>query len=672
MSFKKLFIVLCGLFTWASYAQNSITFYQQVLDTVQDIETKINVLDSLIEKTRGNNLKLNARYTEEFVAHAIAEKKYDRAAKKAIRGFYYINYMLNDPDRALEIIESILPFEEQLTTSRLRGGLYLKRADGYANGKNLNFAIENFNSALERYTEKDSFQIADTYLFRGRAKSYSGDFFGGIEDYRKSYEYFERLKDKEYMLNAQQGIVTVYSMNGFSDEAKKEREKLFQLAKEDKFNNLLLTEHYNQSIDYKKLDQQPKRKSELLKAKSYITENTNLYYKSMVWGELADYYGEQNNLQESRKYLSLIEVDLKKDDRNIDNYIRSSYYMSKANYLKNIGKYNDALDYAIRKNKIAIDFNYKEDIMNTRKLLSEIYEAKGDHYNSIKYYKEYNHLKDSLFGVTKANALVYYQTLYETEKKEKEIIEKNSEIGLLEEKNDYKRKQLIIGGLGLTALFGFILMARNRRHLKKSQILQEKYTQDLLVSQEAERKRVSKDLHDSIGQSLLLIKNKVVLNKDDETKTIVDSAIEEVRSISRALHPFQLQELGVTKSIENVISKVDETTDLFISSDVLNIDGIFSQEQEVNIYRIVQESLNNIIKHAKAEAVRVDLIKNNKYVVLTIKDNGVGFDFSERFKDFKSLGLKTLKERTKFLNGIMVVDSEKNKGTTLEFKIPSV
>jgi len=444
------------------------------------------------------------------------------------------------------------------------------------------------------------------------------------------------------MLNAQQGIITIYSMNGFPDEAKKERDKLFELAKEDTFKNLILTEHYNQSIDYKKLDKHSERETELLKALKYVDKETDLYYKSMLLGELSDFYGEQNNLKESAKYLNLIETELKKDV-NIDNYIRSSYYMSKANYLKNIGKYNDALNYALRKNKIAVNFNYKEDIMNTQRLLSEIYEAKGDHYNSIKYFKKYNHLKDSLFGVAKANALVYYQTLYETEKNEKEIITKTSEIELLEEKNDYKKKQIIFGSFALTALFGFILLARNRHHLKKSKKLQETYTQDLLVSQEAERKRVSKDLHDSIGQSLLLIKNKVVLNKDDETKSIVDSAIEEVRSISRALHPFQLQEMGITKSIQNVINQVDETTDLFISSEVNDIDNLFSQEKEVNIYRIVQESLNNIIKHAKAEAVRVDV-----------------------------LGLKTLKERTKFLNGIMTVDSEKNKGTTLEFRIPTL
>jgi signal transduction histidine kinase len=90
----------------------------------------------------------------------------------------------------------------------------------------------------------------------------------------------------------------------------------------------------------------------------------------------------------------------------------------------------------------------------------------------------------------------------------------------------------------------------------------------------------------------------------------------------------------------------------------------------VNIYRIVQESLSNIIKHAKAEASKVLVKKFANGITISIKDNGVGFDFAEKYKDKKSLGLKTLLERTKFLNGQMKVVSRKENGTSLEFKFP--
>jgi signal transduction histidine kinase len=211
---------------------------------------------------------------------------------------------------------------------------------------------------------------------------------------------------------------------------------------------------------------------------------------------------------------------------------------------------------------------------------------------------------------------------------------------------------------------------RNQKYLKNNKILQERFSQKLIVSQENERIRISNDLHDGIGQQLLLIKNKLVRSNDDNVKLMVENAIDEIRTISRDLHPFQLQELGITKAIEYALVNIDENTNLFISSEIDNIDNIFSPEHEVNIYRIVQESLTNVIKHAEAEAIKVSIMKLNKLIIITIKDNGVGFDFQEKFKNLKSLGLKTLLERTKFLDGQMKVQSSINHSTLLEYQFP--
>ena len=92
----------------------------------------------------------------------------------------------------------------------------------------------------------------------------------------------------------------------------------------------------------------------------------------------------------------------------------------------------------------------------------------------------------------------------------------------------------------------------------------------------------------------------------------------------------------------------------------------------VNIYRIIQESLSNIIKHAKAQAGKVSINKLKNSIVISIKDNGVGYNFSEKYKETNSLGLKTLLERTKFLNGQMKVHSKKGDGTLIEFTFPLV
>jgi signal transduction histidine kinase len=302
--------------------------------------------------------------------------------------------------------------------------------------------------------------------------------------------------------------------------------------------------------------------------------------------------------------------------------------------------------------------------------LSEIYRKLGNPEKALFHFRTYSEIKDSLFNQSKTNALVYYQTLYETERKEKNLVEQKGDIALLEQKNTSIKKQFLFGGVAVTMGFVLLFLFKNQRDLKSKKEMNEKFTQDLMQAQEEERKRVSKDLHDGIGQSLLLIKNKVVLNKDDDTKFMVENAIEEVRSISRALHPFQLQEMGITKAIESILYQFDNSTELFITSEIDPIDDLFDIHQEVNIYRIVQESLNNVLKHANATAVKIVIEKENKSMYLLIQDNGIGFDFSERYNDFNSLGLKTLKERTRFLNGSMKINSQTNIGTKLEFKIP--
>ena len=201
--------------------------------------------------------------------------------------------------------------------------------------------------------------------------------------------------------------------------------------------------------------------------------------------------------------------------------------------------------------------------------------------------------------------------------------------------------------------------------------MKEEYSHNLLLSQEEERKRISKDLHDSLGQSLLLIKNKVSLKSDDKTKELVNNAIEEMRTISRVLHPFQLEDIGISKALDNLINQLDESYEkTYIFGNIDDIANKLNQDQEVNIFRIIQECLSNVIKHAKADSAKVTLINNNTEILISIKDNGLGFDFSERYNDFKSLGLKTIKERVRFLKGTLKIDSIKGKGTTFNIQFP--
>lgn len=199
--------------------------------------------------------------------------------------------------------------------------------------------------------------------------------------------------------------------------------------------------------------------------------------------------------------------------------------------------------------------------------------------------------------------------------------------------------------------------------------LQERFSEGLLNLQEEERTRIAKELHDSVGQQLTLIK-KTAQNKNEEAiSNLTNTALEEVRSISRGLYPSVLKQLGLTESIEQLIYDLDEKTELLFFSEVADVNIFFSDKETLNFYRFIQESLTNIIKHAEATSVSIIIQKKKKLVHIKIEDNGKGFDVAHKIK-LNSLGLTTLSERIRILNGTLTIDSKPKKGTTLLAEIP--
>ncbi len=660
---------LIFFFVFSAFSQDKSEEYLSVIDTTQNITLKLNSIDSLLTKYwEVKNFDDFINQSENYLKLAEENNMYDEMAKKAMNLSYPLINIKDNPKKAITILNSVIQYEDQLTDSFLKGGVYLKRGGAFFNF-NLTKAIEDYTLAIEKFKEKDGIYIADAHLFRGQAYSGLGQFVAASEDYKKAYDYFEKEKDYEYMLHARSGEIIMYSKNGFLEKSITQREQLIEDLKKLNLHQYLTSQYYNQSIDYKKLKNYPMRLEYLEKALTFAdSTNQPAFNYTAIYSSLSDHFSITKNLQNASFYLKRAEEFLPKVSSDI--YANSIYLMALIEYQNQNGLLEEAKVNALKRIDLLDEMSLDEETINTHQTLSEIYFELGDYQNAFEHLNLFSSIKDSLYNQTKTNALVYYQTLYETERKEKELFEKKSNIAILEEKNDALKKQYLFGGVTLTLGFILLFLYKNQRDLKNKKELQEKYTQDLLIAQEDERKRVSKDLHDGVGQSLLLIKNKVVLIKDDSTKNLVENAIEEVRSISRALHPFQLQEMGITKAIQNIIYQIDESTELFITSEIASIDGLFNIQQEVNIFRIVQESFNNVIKHSEATSIQFDLTKEKNNIKIKLTDNGKGFDFSERYKDFNSLGLKTLKERTRFLSGVMKVDSQTNKGTRLEFIIP--
>jgi signal transduction histidine kinase/ligand-binding sensor domain-containing protein len=243
--------------------------------------------------------------------------------------------------------------------------------------------------------------------------------------------------------------------------------------------------------------------------------------------------------------------------------------------------------------------------------------------------------------------------------------------------------------LALLTLSALIAMSWRYRvsQLERAQAAQQAFSRQLIASQEAERKRIAAEMHDSLGQRLVVIKNLAYLllrakkdapADDSDAQTITEisdeasSAIAETREISYNLRPFQLDRLGLTKAIEAMIRTTGIASGIRFTSELDNIDDIFPEDLRINFYRIVQESLGNIMKHAQATAVSVRVKRRVENVILTIEDNGRGFTPDERSPapSRSGFGLTGMGERASLLGGEFKVRSIPGKGTTVLCQIP--
>ncbi len=238
-----------------------------------------------------------------------------------------------------------------------------------------------------------------------------------------------------------------------------------------------------------------------------------------------------------------------------------------------------------------------------------------------------------------------------------------------------------IGSITLASLVTRYRMGQ----LKKRGAQQEDFSRQLINSQEIERGRIAAELHDGLSQSLVIIKNRAMLSLTtpedharaiDQLREIAEAstfAIDEVKDIIYDLRPIHLDRLGLTGAIVDMLEKVADANDLRLISAIDNVDDVFPKEFENSIYRIVQESIHNIIKHAQAKEFQVRIGKGEMLVELLIKDDGKGFDAGDTNSGTNGkggFGLTGIVERTKLLGGQATIRSSRGAGTTVSAIVP--
>jgi two-component system, NarL family, sensor kinase len=309
------------------------------------------------------------------------------------------------------------------------------------------------------------------------------------------------------------------------------------------------------------------------------------------------------------------------------------------------------------------------------------YEKAGDYEMAASLYKKMNDLKDSIYTNASTEALAEMETKYETEKKERIIQE--------QEFNLKKKNYFIIGIstlLILGALLGYFIHARNkiRQQAKMSKAIHDeeiKTTAAVMRAEENERQRIAKDLHDGVGQmmsaakmNLSAITNEIEFKTEDQQQSferiisLIDESCKEVRTVSHQMMPNMLLKSGLGKAVADFIDKIDRR----VLKVQLNTEGLhesLDENIEIVLYRVLQECVNNVIKHSGASQLDISIIKDADGISTTVEDNGKGFDISQLSAD-AGMGLRNMKARIEYVKGTIEFDSSPGNGTLVAIHIP--
>ncbi len=256
---------------------------------------------------------------------------------------------------------------------------------------------------------------------------------------------------------------------------------------------------------------------------------------------------------------------------------------------------------------------------------------------------------------------------------------------------DTKYIVLLIGGtVMLTVLVVFVILfivlyqKRYYKHLKEKQLMEAAFAKTLLDTRleikDQTLQNVSTELHDNFGQMASLIKINLntlqfdnvqkATEKINETKDLVKQLIADIKSLSVSLNGDRIAKIGLIKALEIEAQRLQKLETIVIDY-AANDDGpILNNEKSILLYRMAQEILNNILKHAKAKQIKIKINNTNKIFTLAIEDDGVGFDVAEKINAGGGAGMLNLKNRAKHAGASLSIESNINKGTTIIIALP--
>jgi two-component system NarL family sensor kinase len=479
--------------------------------------------------------------------------------------------------------------------------------------------------------------------------------------YLKAIEFCEKVKDSVSLAGNYSNYATVFSTMGDHPRSIEMRKRAMVFFNAQNNNNNLFIGYVGIGNEFGEMHTYDSALNYYMKALD-LTEkgvkNPTVEFDLQI--SLAGIFTGKNDYDRARyfygKAKNLLTVLPDEAHERVYTMASTAAFAQVRNVDEEIGKINSYIPGYFQQNDIssAKDAYY---------CLFHVYYVQSKYALALDNYQTFDSLKNILTAEDNNKYVAEMETKYETQKKELKIQVQRKE---LTQKN-------VLNGF-LLALLGTLIMAAafliTRYRLRKNRkdaALQQKFTRQLMENTEEERVRIARDLHDGVSQELLVLKHQIK-NTHEDTNEKIDFIINEIRMISRDLHPVMLDKIGLKSSVQHICEQMMETNMFFITADIEYSNGL-GKNGELQLFRMIQEALNNIVKYAGAQAAKVTVTETDKYVYAEIMDNGKGFDVQAAMNSKTSFGLLSLTERSKALNGKTDIQSSAT-GTIVKIEIP--
>ncbi len=555
----------------------------------------------------------------------------------------------------------------------------LKLGTAHQQASNLDTATTLFTEVSKTALQQKDFKAyIQAELKIGRIYSDKGENVAALNHYHNAQNYAERTDDKKMLAHVFKNIGALYiSWKKFND-ALKYYDQAEKIATSINEAELVADCQNNKGTVY---EQQHKYNEALKVYQTALTVYTqkNVPGKiSMVLSNLAIVYKFKKDYKASLKY-NLQALTLA--EKNNDKWIMAATYNNIGSLYYEMGDHPQTIAWCEKSLALAKQINAIE-IVETAYETMAIGAAKvGDYKSAYKYQQEYVVNKDKFINVESTKQLSELMVKYESAKKEKVIQEQQF---ALRQRNMI----LVIIAVICVAALAIVYQLYTRNKLKQKAALQQAeiehqalITKGIINAEEKERSRIASELHDGVGQLFSAVKlnlsglldraqlaDPAMVALGNKTLDMVDESCKEVRLIAHQMMPGALKKNGLYAAISEFVGKID-SYNLTIKLNARGMDKRLDGNIETVLYRIVQECVNNVIKHASATILDIDLVCDNNNIYVYINDNGKGFDTDDKDK-FEGIGLKNIISRVAYLHGAAEISSKQGKGTRIAICIP--